>query len=39
MNIIQQYEAEQIARLTASRGVPDFVAGRHRARRGEGGGG
>ena len=27
MNIIQQYEAEQIARLTASRGVPDFVAG------------
>ena len=27
MNIIQLYEAEQIARLTASRGVPDFVPG------------
>ena len=27
MNIIQQYEAEQIARLTATRGVPDFAAG------------
>ena len=27
MNIIQRYEAEQIARLSASRGVPDFVPG------------
>ena len=27
MNIIQQYEAEQIARLTADRAVPDFAAG------------
>ena len=27
MNIIQQYEAEQIARLTASRAVPDFAPG------------
>ena len=27
MNIIQQYEAEQIARLTADRPVPDFAAG------------
>ena len=27
MNIIQNYEAEQIARLTATRGVPDFAAG------------
>ena len=27
MNIIQQYEAEQTARLSASRGVPDFDAG------------
>ena len=27
MNIIQLYEAEQITRLTASRGVPDFVPG------------
>ena len=27
MNIIQSYEAEQIARLTAARGVPDFAAG------------
>ena len=27
MNIIQRYEAEQIARLTTSRGVPDFVPG------------
>ena len=27
MNIIQNYEAEQIARLTAARGVPDFAAG------------
>ena len=27
MNIIQLYEAEQIARLTATRGVPDFVPG------------
>ncbi len=27
MNIIQRYEAEQIARLTATRGVPDFAPG------------
>src|SRR3954454_14578519 len=27
MNIIQQYEAEQIARLTAQRAVPDFIPG------------
>ena len=27
MNIIQRYEAEQVARLSASRGVPDFDAG------------
>jgi large subunit ribosomal protein L19 len=27
MNIIQQFEAEQIARLTAKRAVPDFSAG------------
>ncbi len=27
MNIIQQFEAEQIARLTATRGVPDFIPG------------
>ena len=27
MNIIQQFEAEQIARLTAARAVPDFQAG------------
>ena len=27
MNIIQQYEAEQIARLTADRPVPEFGAG------------
>ena len=27
MNIIQQYEAEQIARLTAARPVPDFIPG------------
>ena len=27
MNIIQQYEAEQIARLSAVRPVPDFAAG------------
>ena len=27
MNIIQQYEAEQIARLTATRAVPDFAPG------------
>src|SRR5436305_5174452 len=27
MNIIQQYEAEQIARLTAERAVPDFIPG------------
>jgi large subunit ribosomal protein L19 len=27
MNIIQQFEAEQIARLTARRPVPDFAAG------------
>src|SRR5271170_2853826 len=27
MNIIQSYEAEQIARLTAARAVPDFAAG------------
>ena len=27
MNIIQQYEAEQIARLTADRPVPDFMPG------------
>lgn len=27
MNILQQYEAEQIARLTADRSVPDFRAG------------
>ena len=27
MNIIQTYEAEQIARLTATRAVPDFQAG------------
>ena len=27
MNIIQQYEAEQIARLTAERAVPSFIAG------------
>ena len=27
MNIIQQYEAEQIARLTAARAVPDFIPG------------
>jgi large subunit ribosomal protein L19 len=27
MNIIQQYEAGQIARLTASRPVPDFAPG------------
>ena len=27
MNIIQQYEAEQIARLTATRGVPAFIPG------------
>ena len=27
MNIIQRFEAEQIARLSANRGVPDFVPG------------
>ncbi len=27
MNIIQQYEADEIARLTAIRGVPEFIAG------------
>jgi large subunit ribosomal protein L19 len=27
MNIIQQFEAEQIARLTAIRAVPDFIPG------------
>src|ERR1700709_640073 len=27
MNIIQQFEAEQIARLTASHTVPDFIPG------------
>src|ERR1700690_2170965 len=27
MNIIQQYEAEQIARLTAARAVPNFIPG------------
>ena len=27
MNIIQQYEAEQIKRLTAARAVPEFIAG------------
>ena len=27
MNIIQQYEAEQITRLTATRAVPDFQPG------------
>ncbi len=27
MNVIQQYEAEQIARLTAARPVPEFVPG------------
>src|SRR5579875_3252360 len=27
MNIIQRYEAEQIARLTAARAVPEFRAG------------
>ncbi|HEX4260578.1 MAG TPA: 50S ribosomal protein L19 [Acetobacteraceae bacterium] len=27
MNIIQTYEAEQIARLTEARAVPDFAAG------------
>lgn len=27
MNIIQQYEAEQIAKLTAERAVPEFQAG------------
>nr|WP_294551186.1 50S ribosomal protein L19 [uncultured Rhodopila sp.] len=27
MNIIQQYEAEQIAKLTAVRAVPDFIPG------------
>ena len=27
MNIIQQYEAEQIKRLTVARAVPEFIAG------------
>jgi large subunit ribosomal protein L19 len=27
MNIIQQYEADEIARLTAARAVPDFIPG------------
>nr|WP_294517359.1 50S ribosomal protein L19 [uncultured Rhodopila sp.] len=27
MNIIQQYEAEQIAKLTAARAVPEFIPG------------
>ena len=27
MNIIQQFEAEQMARLTANRAVPDFIPG------------
>ncbi len=27
MNIIQQFEAEQIARLTSARSVPDFIPG------------
>jgi large subunit ribosomal protein L19 len=27
MNIIQQYEAEQIAKLTAVRAVPEFIPG------------
>jgi large subunit ribosomal protein L19 len=27
MNIIQQYEADQIARLTSVRAVPDFIPG------------
>ena len=27
MNIIQQYEAEQIKRLTSARSVPDFIPG------------
>ena len=27
MNIIQQYEADEIARLTAARPVPDFIPG------------
>ena len=39
MNIIQRYEAEQIARLTASRGSARFRARRYGARRGEGRGG
>ena len=29
MNIIQQYEADQIARLTAARAVPGLRARRH----------
>src|ERR1700710_2511410 len=27
MNIIQQYEAEQVAKLSAVRGVPEFIPG------------
>ena len=27
MNIIQQFEAEQVARLTGTRSVPDFIPG------------
>jgi len=27
MNIIQQFEAEQVARLTSARAVPDFIPG------------
>ena len=27
MNIIQQYEADEIARLTSARAVPDFIPG------------
>ena len=39
MNIIQRYEAEQIARLTADPRGARLRARRHGARRGEGGGG
>ena len=36
VNIIQQFEAEQITRLTASRAVPAFHSRRHLARLGQG---
>ena len=33
MNIVQQYEAGEMTRLSQGRTVPEFQARRHRARR------